>query len=115
MTRHAIEVDKRLGKQLRIVRIAKGYSQDKLAEALGCSTQQIQKYEHGKDRMAASRIWEIAHALGVDAIEIVGVMSDAQPQMDTLHQISGQLTKKERNLLLDYAQRLLATSHARKK
>ncbi len=41
-------------------------SQEKLAAALGISFQQIQKYEIGFNRVAASRLWDIAKALEVD-------------------------------------------------
>jgi transcriptional regulator with XRE-family HTH domain len=43
----------------------KGLSQDKLAEALGLTFQQVQKYEKGVNRIGASRLFEIARVLQV--------------------------------------------------
>ena len=40
-------------------------SQEKLADALDISYQQIQKYEQGVNRISASRLQQIAHALQV--------------------------------------------------
>jgi transcriptional regulator with XRE-family HTH domain len=40
-----------------------GVSQEKLAEALGLTFQQVQKYERGANRVSASKLYEIAAAL----------------------------------------------------
>lgn len=40
-----------------------GVSQERLAEALGITFQQVQKYERGANRVSASKLWEIAQAL----------------------------------------------------
>jgi transcriptional regulator with XRE-family HTH domain len=40
-----------------------GVSQERLAEALGITFQQVQKYERGANRVSASKLWEIAAAL----------------------------------------------------
>jgi transcriptional regulator with XRE-family HTH domain len=40
-----------------------GVSQERLAEALGITFQQVQKYERGANRVSASKLWEIAGAL----------------------------------------------------
>ena len=42
-----------------------GMSQEKLADALGLTFQQVQKYEKGTNRISASRLQQIASALGV--------------------------------------------------
>ena len=40
-----------------------GVSQEKLAEELGLTFQQVQKYERGANRVSASKLYEIARAL----------------------------------------------------
>ncbi len=60
------KVDHHVGRRVRDRRNALGMSQEKLADALGISFQQIQKYEVGTNRVAASRLWDIAKALEVD-------------------------------------------------
>lgn len=41
-------------------------TQQRLAELVGIKFQQIQKYETGANRVSASRLWDIAEALGVE-------------------------------------------------
>jgi transcriptional regulator with XRE-family HTH domain len=42
-----------------------GMSQEKLGEHLGLTFQQVQKYEKGVNRIGASRLFDLAHVLGV--------------------------------------------------
>jgi len=42
-----------------------GMTQQQLAQKVGIKFQQIQKYETGMNRISASRLWDIADALGV--------------------------------------------------
>ena len=50
---------------IRTRRKAIGMSQITLAQAVGLTFQQIQKYERGLNRVSASKLFEIARALGV--------------------------------------------------
>jgi len=59
-------VDVHVGKRIRHRRWMTGTTQQQLAEKVGIKFQQIQKYETGMNRVSASRLWDIAHALGVD-------------------------------------------------
>ncbi|KAF0183079.1 MAG: helix-turn-helix transcriptional regulator [Hyphomonadaceae bacterium] len=63
--RHANGVDKRIGQRVKQRRLELGMSQERLAELLGVTFQQIQKYEKGVNRVAASRLFELSSALGV--------------------------------------------------
>jgi len=58
-------VDKHVGARVRMRRLITGMSQEKLAAACGITFQQIQKYEKGTNRIGASRLQQIAGALGV--------------------------------------------------
>ena len=58
-------VDVHVGKRIRHRRWMVGMTQQQLAERVGIKFQQIQKYETGMNRVSASRMWEIATALGV--------------------------------------------------
>jgi len=66
-----IDVD--VGLALRRVRLARGLSQTELAEGLGITFQQIQKYERGANRMAASRLVRAARFLGVRASDLLPI------------------------------------------
>jgi transcriptional regulator with XRE-family HTH domain len=59
------EIDKHVGKQLRVMRAARGLTQEALAASLGISYQQLHKYETGANSIAASRMYEIAQILCV--------------------------------------------------
>lgn len=56
-------VDVHVGDRIRRRRRALGISQDKLAEALGLTFQQVQKYERGANRVSASKLYQVARAL----------------------------------------------------
>jgi len=63
--RAANAVDRKLGQRVRSRRLEIGMSQERLAELLGVTFQQVQKYEKGVNRIAASRLFDIAAALDV--------------------------------------------------
>jgi len=58
-------VDIHVGQKIRGRRIFLQMSQTDLADALGITFQQIQKYEKGLNRVGASRLQQISDALGV--------------------------------------------------
>lgn len=60
-------IDLHAGEQLRKARKSLGMSQDALANKLQqpITFQQIQKYERGSNRLAASKLWEFSQALGL--------------------------------------------------
>jgi len=69
-------VDVIIGRSIRSFRTEKSVSQERLAEALGITFQQIQKYEKAKDRLSVSRLIQIADALGVHPNTIVDAVLD---------------------------------------
>jgi transcriptional regulator with XRE-family HTH domain len=56
-------VDEHVGEQIRKRRTMLGLTQDQLAQALGISYQQVQKYETGTNRVSAGRLFDIARVL----------------------------------------------------
>lgn len=62
---NANAVDRRVGECIRRRRILLGVTQDQIADALGISYQQIQKYETGANRVSAGRLAQIAEVLEV--------------------------------------------------
>lgn len=58
-------IDKHVGKQLRHRRTLLGISQEKLADAIGVTFQQVQKYERGTNRISASRLYSFSKILDV--------------------------------------------------
>jgi transcriptional regulator with XRE-family HTH domain len=64
--RSAGKPDVQMGRRIRLRRIEIGISQTRLGDQLGVSFQQVQKYEKGVNRVGASRLQQIAAALGVE-------------------------------------------------
>jgi transcriptional regulator with XRE-family HTH domain len=61
----AEEIDIEVGGYLRKLRRAAGLSQEKLADSIGLTFQQIQKYERGINRISVGTLLKLAKALGV--------------------------------------------------
>jgi transcriptional regulator with XRE-family HTH domain len=91
-------VDVHVGKRVRHRRWMIGMTQQQLADKVGIKFQQIQKYETGMNRVSASRLWDIADALGVSvSFFFEGMSGEAQTQREVAGDI---LTDKEALALL---------------
>jgi len=78
--RIANAVARRLGQRVRARRLEISMSQEKLADLLGVTFQQVQKYEKGINRIAASRLFDIAAALDVPISNFFDGLSPMRPQ-----------------------------------
>ena len=58
-----------VGKRIRFYRKLKGLTQEQLSAEIGISFQQFQKYESGKAKIYASRLYHIASFLETDISE----------------------------------------------
>ena len=58
-------VDGEIGSRIRLRRAMLGLSQKQLGDAIGLTPQQVQKYEKGINRIAASTLFIVAEALNV--------------------------------------------------
>jgi transcriptional regulator with XRE-family HTH domain len=56
-------VDRHVGLRIRFRRKELGISQERLADSIGLTFQQVQKYERAANRVSASKLWEVARAL----------------------------------------------------
>lgn len=64
MAAHDIDpVDQRVGSRIRQKRRQMGLSQAFVAERLGLTFQQVQKYEVGANRISASKLFQVAEVL----------------------------------------------------
>jgi transcriptional regulator with XRE-family HTH domain len=71
------KLDLALGLRIRLRRKGLGMAQTALADAVGITFQQIQKYEQGHNRVSFSRLVDIAHALSCRVIDLIGDIDDA--------------------------------------
>src|SRR3954470_9766759 len=73
-----VAVELAIGARLRTRRRQLGLSQSMLAEALGVSFQQVQKYERGANRVAASTLVAASYALNTTVAWLVGEESSGR-------------------------------------
>ena len=66
--KRAANVDRHVGGRLRLRRTVLGISQTTLADRIGISFQQVQKYERGSNRISASRLCQFAQVLDVPVV-----------------------------------------------
>jgi transcriptional regulator with XRE-family HTH domain len=71
-------VDIIVGGRVRTARMARGISQTALADQLGVTFQQIQKYERGANRVSASKLVEIATSLDVPPAQFLEGLGDVK-------------------------------------
>jgi transcriptional regulator with XRE-family HTH domain len=64
-TKRPSSIDIRVGQSIRAHRLIAGLSQSDLADKLGVSFQQVQKYEKGVNRVGAGRLLEIARVFNI--------------------------------------------------
>ena len=85
-TPHTLDVA--IGHRIRERRRRQGLSQQALAEAVGVTFQQIQKYERGANRVSFSRLSQIAHALDCGiAVLAEGLDTPHEGSVNTLNQL----------------------------
>jgi transcriptional regulator with XRE-family HTH domain len=73
-------IDQHVGARLRMRRLMLNISQSGVADALGLTFQQVQKYEKGANRISASRLHQLCKILEVP----VSFFFDGAPQEPTL-------------------------------
>ena len=61
-------VDKLIGRNIRAIRLARGFTQEELAVRIGITFQQVQKYEKGANRVGGSRLVQMAEALEIPVV-----------------------------------------------
>ncbi len=66
------KIDVEVGRRIRTERLARGLTQTELADHLGLTFQQVQKYEKGVNRVGAGRLAKIADILGITAGRLLG-------------------------------------------
>lgn len=63
--RSSTSADREIGRRLKIRRLDLGISQTAVADALGLTFQQVQKYEKGTNRISAARLQRVAEILDI--------------------------------------------------
>jgi transcriptional regulator with XRE-family HTH domain len=92
------ETDKKhIGGLIRFLRKGTGLSQMKLAEKVGVSYQQIQKYERGGSEISMTRLLQIAEALNIPLSRFIP--HDEDMKVSESVELYGSLSEDEIELL----------------
>lgn len=83
-------IDVSVGARIRLARKTQGLSQQALAESVGITFQQIQKYERGANRVSASMLVKIAQTLGIPVAELFGANDGVRGLTDELADLLGE-------------------------
>jgi transcriptional regulator with XRE-family HTH domain len=70
---------KEIGWKLRKLRLQAGWTQERLAEMIGVSVQQIQNYESGANKMNTDRLQQAAQALDVPVQSFFTEANESMP------------------------------------
>jgi transcriptional regulator with XRE-family HTH domain len=70
------EITRRIGANLKALRKTRGLSQGELGAALGITFQQIEKYEHGTNRISTAAAVALARALEIDLLRLFAGCDD---------------------------------------
>lgn len=122
-------VDQHVGRLIRLRRKALGISQQRLAEAVGLTFQQVQKYERAANRISASKLYDIAAALeapvesfyaglaptgepGAGAMSPAAQALAALPEAVDLAKPMACLSRKQRRLVVAVATAIAAAAPA---
>lgn len=99
MSEYEKRLDVAIGKAIGDRREAVGMTQRGLGRAIGVTFQQVQKYETGKNRIAASKLVLAAEALQCDVAELVGENRGDQPGTARLIRAWSNLDDKKREAI----------------
>lgn len=105
--------DRDIGQYLKRCRQAAGWSQAQVADLLGVTFQQVQKYENGTNRLPAGRYAKLAQAINFFPAELLlggEQPTPAHPETGLLELVSifRRLNAQQRHALMEYAQTLRA-------
>lgn len=72
-------IDQHVGLRIRLRRKELGISQERLADSIGLTFQQVQKYERAANRVSASKLYEMARALKTSVAYFYEGLPDMTP------------------------------------
>jgi transcriptional regulator with XRE-family HTH domain len=102
--RRAGAEDVEIGRKIRALRLERGLSQSGLAEGIGLTFQQVQKYEKGANRVSAGRLQQIADLLNVPVTFFYGGMGARAKKSDAPSSLAFLQTKGALRLMRAYTE-----------
>lgn len=71
-----------VAERIKIARLSKNMTLEKMADSLGITRKQMQNYESAKCNMTVSRLWEIATLLNVGAGFFINGLTEEKPFLE---------------------------------
>ena len=103
--RRAGAEDVEIGRKIRALRLERGLSQSGLADGIGLTFQQVQKYEKGTNRVSAGRLQKIAEMLNTPVMFFYGGMgAQAKKRMTRDNGLALVQTKGAMRLMRAYSE-----------
>lgn len=104
--------DRDIGQYLKCCRLEAGWSQAQVAELLGVTFQQVQKYETGTNRLPASRYPKLAEAINFRPVAALLGEGDeatsASSDLAELLKLVRAMNEEQRNTLIKFARDMVA-------
>jgi transcriptional regulator with XRE-family HTH domain len=95
-------IDSVVGKRIRKIRNEKGLSQKSIADAIGITFQQIQKYEKGQNGVSVKRLIQLSHVLDTPVdVFIDQLYLNLSPVQKNSKQINLPAASDSNNILLN--------------
>ena len=77
-----------IGKNFKLIRRAKGQTREEIATFFGCSSQQIAKYEEGKDRISAAKLFMYSEKYNIPIVRFISQDSFALKKYSDFETVS---------------------------
>jgi transcriptional regulator with XRE-family HTH domain len=106
-------VDRIVGQVIKNKRIERGLSQGEVGDAIGVSHQQIQKYEIGKNRLVASKLYDISTFLNANISCFFQIENNFEEfETDTMKLLRNynKLSDRDKRVVQSMVKRLLKIS-----
>ncbi len=100
-------LDFELGEEIRKRRVAAGYTKKALAEILGISSQQLQKYEIGVNRISVSRLVDICDILNISPETLLSKITNSE-ESNTIS-AANEMVNRNKLLKTELGQQVLAS------
>lgn len=97
-------VDKEIGSRLKLFRTFNGFSQSYVAEKIGVTFQQLQKYETGKNRVSAATLIELSKIMKIEIGDLIG--QDKKSDITTAGNYKALMKDKDFMALMDGWQKI---------
>ncbi|UPK03085.1 helix-turn-helix domain-containing protein [Bradyrhizobium sp. 170] len=88
-------IDGIIGNKIRARRLEMHFSQQQLADALGVSFQQVQKYEKGVNRVGVGRLQQMAQFLETDIRYLMGDLAGDRKKPPTVSRFAKFMATKD--------------------